>query len=294
MMRVRIMRYVALLIPVFLFGCTKDSSGPGIPAQETYPVAVGNSWTYARTAMLTNFRPKDPTVTYTPDTVSATASVLVTRQLKLPSLSGGDSITVAEFEKSEYLQGTWQTYSVGYQYFELTQEAMLLHGYRSPGPGSLVGPSAPRRAIRYTVNGHTFTSLEELSAFLTAPLQALNVDSLVREDPPARVLQFPLQRGATWTYKQQPWRIGKEVTGETSLSLNGVVYFCAEIRWLYDMNGDGKWDDDISILDYVSPEGSIVRHMEVLNLIVSSEANPDGIGTADWKDEYVLTSAHLH
>lgn len=292
MMRARILGYVALLISVVLFGCTKDSTGPGIPAQETYPVAVGDSWTYARTVMLTNFRPKDSTVTYTPDTIFSTASVLVTRELKLPPLSGGDSITVSEFEKSEYLQGPLQTTYVSYQYFELTPEALLLHGYRSAG--SLVGPSAPLRATTVTMNGRAFTSLHELSAFLTAPIQGLISDSLVRENPPARVLQFPLQQGTTWTYRQQPWRIGKQVTGETSLSLNGGIYFCSEIRWLYDMNGDGIWDDDIIIVDFVSPEGSIMRRMEVLNLVISNESNPDGIGTADFKDEYVLTSLHLY
>ena len=292
-------RTLALFLPVLLImtSCFKDIPGPGggffFPAG--YPHHVGDSWTYELNGGTYNFRPIDSTVHYTPDTLFAVATVTITGEQALPTtFLPGDSVSALVFEATEQqMRPVAQTF-VSVNYFTLTDTAFLLHGYSGSG-GTLITPTAARTIGRVSIAGRSFGCFREMIDALTSNGPSSTTDTIMREVPPLKAIEYPLIAGSQWTFRPsgRPWRIDKQAVGSTSLVVGGTTYQCSIVRWLEDLGNEGTWDADISIVDYIAIEGLLKRSIEVRNVSVSTVTNPDGIGLVDFKREYLATTVNL-
>jgi hypothetical protein len=67
---------------------------------------------------------------------------------------------------------------------------------------------------------------------------------------------------------------------------------CVKMQWLYDLNQDGEWDDDIIFFDYLCGQGIIKRSILVKDLMIVNE-NFELVGLADSRAESVLLWLNL-
>jgi hypothetical protein len=179
---------------------------------------------------------------------------------------------------------------VNYQaYNYYIQDTVGLFNIAHSGAGGpVVQPkSTNTRAILF--KGKFYSSSDEIARLLQMlPLTKLtDADTLIWEDPPVCTLKYPLGIGKEWNYRSQPFRMGKKVVDRIQLSRNGKIYDCYQIKWLYDMDYNNEWDEDVYILDYVSKEGLIERTVTITG-IYFTDINFEIIGSADYSDQFEL------
>lgn len=247
---------------------------------------VGNRWTYDKFAHTYNFRPIDSTYQYHPDSLFSMLTVEVTRQLLIPRVPGTatDSILVTEFRTIDALFPF-----AGYYYYTRTSQWLLMQGYVAFGYPIQPRPAGMRSA--YRLDNRTFGSLQEIIQFLERPISSTEaVDTMTREYPSLTSIKYPLTTGDQWTFRPQgrPWRIDKRTGASRWDAQQGLWYY--EVRWLYDMNGDGVWDENISVVDRISTKGLLGRTIELLDLLVTTPSDPEGVGIVDIRDQYTVTS----
>jgi hypothetical protein len=138
-----------------------------------------------------------------------------------------------------------------------------------------------------------FRSYRELSQYIQnlVPNYGVSSDSIIFEDPPVRCLEYPLRVGAQWTYREagNPWHMDKKVLRKRRFEVEAGDFSCFEIRWLYDFDNDGSWDEDIWITDYMSSIGLVDRRIFVGGSAESDEYGNE-LGFIDSFDEYELLS----
>ncbi len=253
-----------------------------------YPMQIGNRWTYNRSFYTHNYRPIDSTYQFQPFSLSYTLTVEATKQLLLPRRPGiiTDLIPVTEFRTV----GTDRT-SPSYSYYTQSSGWLYLQGYI---PSSLIDPQPAGQSQSFRLGERTFRSLQDAIRLLEEPISTTATDSITREYPPLTIIKYPLATGDQWTFRQsgRPWRIDKR-TGESGWDPQfGLWYY--EVRWLYDMNGDGVWDSDIIVTDRISVKGILRRRFDLLNLEVITENSPEAVGYVDVCDEYSASSLPVH
>ena len=114
-------------------------------------------------------------------------------------------------------------------------------------------------------------------------------DSIYHENPPLKVLPYPIGRGLRWEYRsiENEFRIDKRVTGRETITCPAGVYECYKVQWLYDYDGDGEWNSDLQAFDYISESGLIKRSFTFVDMDWT-DASGESLGTCDSIDKYLL------
>jgi len=287
-LRSSVLGLTILMLTVTFLGCDELISiwtgGGGGSRITSYPMHMGDRWNYNQLYYTYNFRPIDSTYQFQPDTFSSAFTTVVTRQLNIPRVPGaaGDSIVVTEFSST----GTGQQ-APGLSYYSQTSDGLRLQGYFR---GSLILPTPSGAQYSITLADRSFGSLRELLQHVEEPISRTPPDSMTREYPPLLSIKYPLQAGEQWTFRPNgcPWRIDKRTGAMRNDPVSGLWYH--EVRWLYDMNGDGIWDNNISITDRISSKGLIRRTVDVRDILITTSGGPGVVGYVDVRDEYTLIS----
>ncbi|UCH11097.1 MAG: hypothetical protein JSU61_04190 [Fidelibacterota bacterium] len=272
----------SLLSGLLLLSCEPEEDHTG---EFRYPLKVGNTWEYTREMKLYIYEDMDSTgAPVYIDT--STFTHLVTN-------------TVTE---RTTLQDTLQAYAIhsepeslgafaGTQYYDNRDDG--LYSYAYSGGGSLL---LPKRMTSTTIRfkGMSFSDVQAMSTYLQniIPYSQVKGDSLYFNDPSRKVIQYPLEVGAHWMLSTRYIKIDKEVTGKESIRVPAGNFDCWIIQWLYDMNHDEQWDEDITIFDYVCRKGLIKRVLVAEGVEITTIEDPFGsMGgkQADVHDEAVLT-----
>lgn len=259
----------------------------------SYPLQIGNQWSYARTTRSFNFRPLapeavDPHINFTTYyDLDISGERTMPRQPSMP----GDSVIVKEIRQRE--TGWEGTMTIGHVYFRQESDGLYMYGY----DGNAMGMPRPpaRDTIRYVFGERSFTSLDDLLMWISEAPGQDHLDSIRPEYPPLQSLRYPLSYGDHWTFRpaRQPWRIDKETGPMIKGSVAGQQVRYHEVRWLYDINGDGTWDNDIWIVDQISNKGMIGRTIEMRDIIMTSANSPDVIAKFDITDHFMLTELNV-
>ncbi len=274
-----------ILIIVFSsLSCKKDDN-PVVSELGSfqYPLAIGNQWDYQRTFSVENFRSDSAGANISIDT-SITHSVHM------------------EIVRKEVLHNSIETYVlqeiiienayrfIDETYFANQDSGLYFYAYNY---GGIMIPKATTNK-KFIFKGRAFSTVKDITSYITKaiPSNYSLVDSLTYEIPPLASLKYPLKSNSEWTYRYSGTRIDKKVIGLEQINVRGGKFTCYKIQWLYDMNNDTKWDDDIIFYDYVCEKGLIQRSIFLKDIIVASEESPEGIGKVDVKDESILT--HLN
>ncbi len=259
-----------------------------------YPLGVGNRWSYTRNVRSYNFRPLIPTATDPRINLWLYYDVEVLGERKLPRQPGAAGDTIATAELMQIEREGIRTYPPTYLYLKQETDGLYMHGYTG---GTLGAPKPNREGARvYMFAGHCFQSVNDLLAFLTEPFGEDQPDSLMREYPPLRSIYYPLQDGVQWTFRRESgwWRIDKRVGPMLRRSVLGRQVRYHEVRWLYDLNNNGQWDTDISIIDQISDKGLVKRTIEAKDIAMTDPNGLDPIARIDIKDEFNITLLNVH
>lgn len=255
----------------------EESPGSVHPAQASfhYPLEVGRKWHYYG-----EFYTSDPLTR-----ITRSSEVQVADFIVLPSHTRGYRLHEVMIENNEeYVSDT---------YFSNEEDGFYHHGYEggsfaSPLKGTLNGVSHEQ----YRFNGRTFNSLTELLAQLkgnglTASSKSLNEPCFY--DPPLRSIEFPPKVDHQWNFRPagEPFLIDKRIVGYGPITVIAGTLHAFEIEWLYDIDADGAYDENIRFTDYISGEGLVKRRIELFDI----ERLVDGkiINTLDVADLWELT-----
>lgn len=178
-------------------------------------------------------------------------------------------------------------------YYKNRDDGLYLLGYSAGG----VGDYFPKRTTRgrYLLNGTRFSSIDDMMAmfhFASIHTFGYQDDSLYFEQPPVKAIAYPLEVNRRWIYREsgRPWRIEKEVTGRRTLSVPAGEYDAYRIRWWYDIDDDGNWDDNISIVDFVAQIGLIKRTISIHGIEEVAPGGENLLEILESNQEYRLTA----
>lgn len=177
------------------------------------------------------------------------------------------------------------------QYYQNRTDGLYLLACHSAGNMILPKPTAKMR-IRF--KDSYFDNYHQLLDYIQTgiPVGKLVADSLYFEDPPVKVLPYPPRIGDQWTYRkvpQDPFHIEKKIEGKETLRINNTAYECYKIRFLYDLDHDGLWDENIRLTDFISQEGLLQRTITVLGLTETSIQLEETGRLIDTYEHYILT-----
>ncbi len=280
-------RFLVLIVfgILFLTHCERDKN-PVLPDPDNfvYPTKIGNEWHYDRFfyfKMLDN-DPQGGTVLS--DTTNGKSILKIIDEVVLH-----DSITTFQF--NETLTEDGQSYSGGIFYANRTDGLFRLAykgvGYCFPKQGA---------ANKIIFKGYVFNSVSEMTNFFTEPVSLFKTgeDSLIYENTPAQTLAYPMEVGRQWTeiVIDSMIRIDKKILGREKVKAPAGTFNCFKIRYYYDFDLDGKWDNDIFVYEYVSSQGLVKRSGVYLDLYRTDETGTV-IGSGDAGEQIILTKLNL-
>lgn len=253
-----------------------------------YPLNIGNIWEYSRQWNLYYYSDSFEEKEYS-DTLTYSSEISVSITDKVTLNNDIDTYKMVGIE-NDGINNSEEIY-----YYKNNEDGLYIYAYQAGGP--VVLPKInPVSYIQF--KGMQFNNFNELSKYVQSltPIYRVQYDSLYIEDPPRKTIHYPIEIGKQWTYRQagDPWKMDRIVTSRVDIKIDIGTFDCYTIKFIYDLNNDEIWDDDIWIMDYVSQQGLIKREIYVLGMIETTVTNPEGTGRRfDAIDKYTLTDYEL-
>ncbi len=290
-MKLHLNLFLLIFAIILITSCDKDLIGPR-GTGFIYPLKVGNQWEYDRTFSTFNFRPD---TLNNPDTLNInqiidttiTFSVIIKIIEKAPT---PDSINIFLFQGKLKENNITLFYNSNYANLD---SGLYFYAYHSSG---FVMPKAsPNNKILF--KGRYFNNIREITSYIAnaVPKNYIFIDSSIYENPPLQSLKYPLKIGSQWTYidSGNTGHIDKKILNYETVKVPAGSFNCFKIQWLFDINQDSVWDDDIIFYDYVCAKGLIKRSILYKDIIFFGEMSPEPLGLIDAKDESILTKLTL-
>ena len=285
-MKLRLNLFLLIFAIILIASCDKDPIGPKGNISFIYPLKVGNQWEYDRTFSTFNFRPDtSDNNQYTDTTITSSVIIQIIKKEPAP-----DSSNIFVFQGTLNENNLTIIYD---SYYANLDSGLYFYTYSDPGF------VIPKAALNHNMlfKGRYFNSIREITSYITnaVPKNYVLIGSSIYENPPLQSLKYPLKSGSQWTYRYpgNPWHIDKKILNYERVKVPAGSFNCFKIQWLFDINQDSVWDDDIIFYDYVSEKGLIKRSILFKDIIVTGEQQPDSIGLIDAKDESILTKLTL-
>jgi len=285
---------IILFILLFIYSC-KKSTNPITPDLGTfiYPLEVGNRWEYDRQVSTFNYRSKD-SLNYPryDDSLNYHSEIVVEIMREKTILDTIKTFVIQTGETDTLLREFW-----GEHYYKNQSDGLFLYAYNAYGGGSNGLPKFSN-SEKIIFNGIAFNSFADITRTLDLMLPkifTLNSDSLIYNDPPIKNLEYPIKTSNEWIIREsnKPFAINKRVLRKESISLPSRIFSCYKIEWLYDIDNNNEWDENISVVDFISDEGLIKREMFLKDLVITTAESPDGNGYFDWSEEIILKNTNL-
>jgi len=255
-----------------------------------FPLATGNRWGYEREQLSVGVDLSEWTGLDTLLVGTATMEVIGDTIFQ-------DSIPLQIVAIEAELSGP-RDLDEGRMYVRNTPNGRFTYAYEGLMANLTPGRLVPEPPVIF--QGRRFNSVSELVALIS---DRLSNDSRVNssiyfEDPPVVALKYPLEAGQRWTYRQGPevpFRIDKRVEGSQSVENAAGKFDCTVVRWLYDWEQNGIFEDSMWIEDYLAPEGLVRRKITLLGVAqTGGYDNPlDTIALYDYFETYELADYNV-
>ena len=252
---------------VILMSCTGNISPlETLSTFESYPLTQGNTWNYQRSINFTNIHPTSLASRFQDTLITENITVKSLGKYKLLGLF--DTILLTESLSDSF--STSPRY-IGQSYYANNEEGLFLHGYSGTG---LSMPKSSGTSLQ--LKGHIFRNIEELLEYLEMNRllsRPQRMDSIYLEVPPKKVIEYPIQIGHPWIYREagDPFKIGKQFSGNAISTVKAGTFIVYHLEWLYDLNNDGIWDEDIRIVDEYATIGMVQRTITVNDIKITDE-----------------------
>ncbi|MDA3872316.1 MAG: hypothetical protein PF551_08240 [Candidatus Marinimicrobia bacterium] len=250
---------ILLIYSLSFFSCFEgDDNYEGI----IYPLSIGNTWDYT---LNWNMYSYSDTACYPhqyEDTSTYSSDISVTVTQKVLLKDSFETFEVVGIENSTMGMNTVK------RYYKNNNDGLYIYAYMSGGPIILPKKQSGNSIV---FKGLKFNDFRQLSDFVQQAMPHLSIlsDSIYYEEPPLKALQYPIEIGDQWTYREEnddTWRMDKKVIDRKDVELSIGTFECYEIKYIYDIDHDGKWDDDIWISDLISKKGLIQRTITILGI----------------------------
>jgi len=286
---------LTILFVILLIVSCKEDENPITTDEDQfiYPMEVGNTWEYDRHVATFNYRSID-SVDYPryDDSIHYYSKINAKVVKKETILDTVEAFVIQSLETEISMRSFWSEH-----YYRNQTDGLYLYAYNMDGGGANGLPKLSN-SEKIIFKGKEFNSIAEITQTLDLILpKAYRIysDSINYNNPPLRVLAYPIVNSGEWIFRQsnEPFAINKRVLGKENITLLSRVFSCHKIEWLYDINNDNKWDEDMSVVDFYAVEGLIVRTMFLKDLVITTAESPDGNGYFDWSEEIILTNTNL-
>ena len=84
-----------------------------------------------------------------------------------------------------------------------------------------------------------------------------------------------------------------QINSQEVIELTSGIFDTYQIKWLYDLDHDGVWDDDIWIIDNLSSQGLVSRSIYVLGATAMDENGNPIDGYSNWIEHHTLTFTNV-
>ncbi len=252
--------YLLIIFSAVFFSSCSDNSQNGNNIEPDnnfrYPYSLNSYWYYTTKNVITNIRPDSIRKFFNTDTLTGYGISVFFKDTVLAD----DTLRIF---KNEYSFNGH--ISVTREYFKQTDSGLIRKAFLSNGSG--LGPY--RNNINYLYGGKIFSSPNEKLLF--AGNEFFESDSVITyDDPPVKVVRYPLEVNAEWILKQGPFlTIKKKYAGFENLNVSGKNYYCMKIRRLYFFNVNP--DENLNYTDYFSKEGIQRREIFIKDIPAINE-----------------------
>jgi len=263
------MKFKIILIStmLLLLGCSlingPNKTTPISFENYSYPLEVGNSWTYERTTTYSNIRP---------DTVQLPIP-LIQKGSAIIEVTGIDTLgtdnEVFVFHTGAIDSMNPQTTHTGTFYFKNEEDGM----YNYIGTGNSYALPISQPATRGEFEQRYFNKKEKDKFSISI------LNSEIRKS-----LQYPIKLNDEWTFIDSTgniFGINKKIFKYEKVSTKMGTYNCFIVEWIYD-NGS-----NLILRDYYSTIG-LMKRIYIIKNIQVSDYNNNRFVTADFTDEYNL------
>lgn len=272
--------YILPALLLFLLSCQQSTQST---EDVFYPLKVGNSWDYSRTITRTQTSGEPGALDSLDQIAPTVVHVSVDKKVTLSGeLVDTYCIKTREDNNSFYSEN----------YYLNNSDGLYNVAYSNAGSGPLAFPKNTQKPL-LKFRGKTYSSIGQLVNDYhidQSTFYRVTSDSLIFEDPLVQNLIYPLKVGAQWAYREStPWPMAKRVEAKSFYSVPAGSFDCFEIKLLYDADGNGIWDNDIYILDYIADAGLVQREIHILGLKLSDSSGNE-LATLDYFEKMVLTA----
>ena len=256
---------IIFLIIFMILGCG-NPSGPTVNPFEsfTYPLEVGNIWTYETATYFSNFIPDTAELLF-PDIQKGSISIEVT---DFDSVQIGIELFILQSVTYDSL-----TQDLDSAVFLFNNEPDGLYEFANSG-GNLAVPISQPPAIK------------NLLDYYTHKKQAPSHRSSILIDQPKQSLKFPIRIKSQWMFldpESNLFGIDKKVISYRFLDTKIGKEFCFVVEWIYD------FEKEISVLDYFSEKGLLKRTIIYKNVEITNYNN-SAYGSVDIVQEFNIVS----
>ena len=279
----------SLLALWYVFACAEKDNNPVMPDNENwqYPLKKGAQWKYVREISYDNIQPQSLKVPFLLDsTITSQVEIVVSSKVIIND-------TVEAYLLIETMVSAGTIPMVDQTFYNNLENGLYFYGYK--GAGFVIPKAAGNNKILF--KGKYYYHINQLIALLekAMPSNTVASDTIIYERPPLLALNYPLMIGKQWTYRQayQSWRIDKKVIAKETITVPAGSFVCLKIQWLHDMDNNGSWDEEVEFYDFISAKGLICRSIKLKNIVITDEANPEGIGRYDYAEESVLAKVNF-
>lgn len=280
---------------VLLLGCSKSTEPGTVPPFSRFPLAAGNVWSYQGEESISNFRPIVSGATFHDTTVRWAAKVEVVGEQVLRDSARTWQFHLSDDRQRAFSSDTSQPIANEDRFYLLQADTLFYYAYT----GSSSAPTPKMHSnFNHMLRENVF---EPFQGMLNPGADFLVSDAAVSTDPityllnPAKALVFPLRIGSEWNYSGvglTSLHEGKKVVGTETITTDAGIFYTMKVQWLLDLSDTGTWDTSLVFYDYFSAQGLIKREIS-RSIIISTVQYPEGIGSSDFKDTYVLKSMIL-
>ena len=240
---------------------------------DSYPMAVGNEWTYDRKMTFTSHESEKGDIAREMDTLRYTVRVRVEKDTIMD-----ETMSVKKFKAREQNSDTYSTEFLFEDY-----DGIKCYAYY-PG-GDLLAFVKNRPEVKLS-SGIPFGGL------LSIPKSTTNEP--VYENPPTLNLKLPLSNNIRWTYRHPSEdfsvQIDKRVIKAESIDVPAGTFECFKIRYEYS-NHPGF--EDVEVYDWIAREGLVKRQISTDSVVfINQQGDTTGAGSST--NTYALQSFTLN
>ena len=239
------MKFKILLIStmLLLLGCSlingPSKTTPKSFEDFTYPLEVGNSWTYETIAVFSNPQPDTVEIS----TVPMTLGPIEVGISRLDTLDNGLEVTVLNIIVGVY------TYPGGLKdttTYLFKNEDDGFYQYSSDNDNPVLPISRP-------------PSKDEITNFLTNGIKQKEKLSSSANTTIYQNLKYPIKDNSEWLYLDNDLEVRKKIIDNKLLHTTLGDYHCFVVEWIYS-------NPDIKVVDYISKIGLMKRIYTVKNI----------------------------